>query len=159
MKTNEIDLLKGIHPGFVLERKLKEKNLRKGPFAISINAYPQILGDITKGKRGMNTALSLRIEHALGLEEGFFMTLQVHYEIKEEKRKQQDMSHPDLAILRSGLFWDTDVSKIDWQRQRKAIIQRIFERGDEQEKAEIRRFYGSDIVKKVLQELNLSHAG
>jgi plasmid maintenance system antidote protein VapI len=37
-----------------------------------LNEFPQSLGDITKGKRKMNTALALKIEHALGIEEGFF---------------------------------------------------------------------------------------
>jgi plasmid maintenance system antidote protein VapI len=147
----EIDLLKGIHPGIVLERKLKERQLSKGPFALSINEYPQTLGAITKGKRNMNTALALKIERALGLEEGFFMILQIYHEIKEEKRKQSEKNHPDLVKLRPGLFWDTDMSKIDWQRQRKAVIQRVFERGNDEEKKEITRFYGKPSVKEALQ--------
>src|SRR5690606_13171278 len=108
---NEISILKGVHPGIVLERKLKERKLAKGPFALSINEYPQTLGAITKGKRGMNTALAMKIERALGLEEGYLMMLQVFYEIKEEKRRQQENSSPDLSRIRRGLFWDTDVTK------------------------------------------------
>jgi hypothetical protein len=53
---NEISILKGIHPGIVLDRKLKECKPAKGPFALSINEYPQTLGAITKEKRSMNTA-------------------------------------------------------------------------------------------------------
>jgi plasmid maintenance system antidote protein VapI len=158
MEMKEIELLKGIHPGIVLERKLKEKKLQKGPFAISINEYPQTLGSITKGKRNMNTSLALKIEHALGLPEGYFMTLQIFYDIKEEKRRLKELSRPDLTKLRSGLFWDTNISEIDWQRQRKAIIQRIFERGDDSEKEEISRFYGTDVVDKVLRELTITNA-
>ena len=82
----------------------------------------------------MNTALALKIERALDLEEGFFMILQVYHEIKEEKRKHGEKNHPDLSKLRPGLFWDTDINKIDWQRQRKAVIQRVFERGSDEEK-------------------------
>lgn len=148
MKT-ELSLLKGIHPGLVLERELEKRNLRKGLFALQINEYPQTITTITKGKRGMNTALSLKIEEALNLEEGFFMTLQIFYEIKEEKRKQHS-SHPDLSVLRPVLFWDTKIEKIDWQRQKKAIIKRIFERGNEKEKNEIVRFYGNDTINQVL---------
>lgn len=147
----EIAILKGIHPGIVLERKLKEKKISKGPFALSINEYPQTLGAITKGKRNMNTPLALKIEQALGLEEGYFMTLQIYYEIKEEKRKQQEKSRPDLSKLRPGIFWDTDMSKIDWHRQSKAVIQRVFERGNSEEKAEITRFYGEPAVNEVIK--------
>src|SRR5688572_22597886 len=105
---NEISIIKGIHPGIILDRKLKERKLRKRPFALSIDEHPQTLSAITKGKRSINTSLALKIEHALGLEEGYFMTLQVFYDIKELKRKQQQHSHPDLSLIRPAIFWDTD---------------------------------------------------
>ncbi len=144
--NEELSLLKGIHPGIILDRKLKDRKLPKGRFAISISEYPQVLGEITKGRRGMNTPLAMKIEHALDLKEGFFMTLQIFYEIKQEKLKQHENKHPDFSLLRRGLFWDTDINKIDWHRQRRAVIQRILERGNDQEKAELRRFYGDSVV-------------
>src|SRR5580693_5538845 len=122
--NQELSILKGLHPGIVLERELKKRKLSKGRFAISVNEFPQTLGAITKGKRNMNTPLALRIEHALGIEEGYFMTLQVFYEIKEEKRKQHQHDIPDLSKLRPILFWDTNMEKIDWQQQKKSVIQR-----------------------------------
>jgi len=155
---NEISILKGIHPGIVLDRKLKERKLAKGPFALSINEYPQTLGAITKGKRGMNTALALKIERALGLEEGYLMTLQVFYEIKEERRRQQGNHHPDFSRIRPGLFWDTDINKIDWQGQRRAVIERVLERGNEQEKEETKRFYGESVFRETIDELQAQHA-
>ena len=81
----ELEILKGVHPGWVLEKKLKEKKWSKGRFALSIDEYPQTITAITKGKRSMNTALALKAEQALGLEEGYFMILQIFYDIKEEK--------------------------------------------------------------------------
>ena len=151
--NDELTLLKGIHPGIILDRKLKERKLPKGRFALSIREYPQVLGDITKGKRGMNTPLAMKIESALDLSEGFFMTLQVFYEIKQEKLKQHQNMHPDFSMLRPGLFWDTDMKKIDWHRQRRAVIQRILERGNDQEKAEIRRFYGDAVVDEFAKKI------
>lgn len=94
MKSN-LQLLKGIHPGFVLEQELEKRHLRKGVFALSLQEYPQTLTAITKGKRGMNTSLALKIEEALGLEEGYFMILQVYYDIEQEKKKQNKL-HTDL---------------------------------------------------------------
>ena len=47
--TNEIQLLKGIHPGLVLERKIREKGLKKGQLALDCREYPQTLTTITKG--------------------------------------------------------------------------------------------------------------
>ncbi len=150
--SHELEVLKGIHPGIVLDRKLKERKISKGRFALLMNEYPQTLGAITKGKRNMNTALALKIEQALDLAEGFFMTLQIFYEIKQKKRKMSEKSHPDLSKLRSGLFWDTDMGKIDWYRQRRAVIQRVFERGNSEEKAELTRFYGNSEISQFTKK-------
>lgn len=146
---NELSIIKGIHPGFILERKLKQRHLHKGPFAISLKEYPQTLVSITKGKRRMNKNLALKIEEALGIEEGFFMTLQVYYDIKEIKNKQNKL-HPDFTKLRRALFWDTKMENIDWEKQKNAVIKRVFERGNEIEKGEIIRFYGREDVNSVL---------
>lgn len=148
MKT-ELSIIKGIHPGLILERELKQRHLHKGPFAISLDEYPQTMGAITKGKRKMNTGLALKIEKALGIKEGFFMTLQVFYDIKELKKKQHK-SHPDFTKLRRILFWDTKLENIDWEAQKKSIIKRVFERGNEIEKNEIIRFYGKENINKSL---------
>lgn len=151
MNQQFLDTIKGIHPGLILERELKRRNIRKSPFAISLQEFPQTLVAITKGKRKMNTSLALKIEHALGLEEGYFMILQVYHDIREEKKKQ-NMEYPDLSKLRRVLFWDTRMEKIDWTDQKKAVINRVFERGNETEKNEIIRFYGEETVNAILNE-------
>jgi addiction module HigA family antidote len=147
---NILSIIKGIHPGMILERELKQRHLSKGPFALSLQEYPQTLVSITKGKRRMNTNLALKIENALEIEEGYFMTLQLYYDIKEIKRRQ-DRLHPDFTKLRRVLFWDTKMENIDWEKQKKAVIKRVFERGDEIEKEEIVRFYGQEKVNNILK--------
>jgi len=152
---NYISILKGIHPGAFLERELKKRNLSKGRFALSVNEYPQTIGAITKGKRSMNTALSLKIEEVLGLDEGILMTLQVFYDIKKEKQKAKSQEKPDISLMRPSLFWDTPVDKIDWDHQKKSVIKRVFERGNEQEKNEIIKFYGKDTVLNFTGQMTL----
>jgi antitoxin HigA-1 len=149
--NNDISLIKGVHPGIILERELEQRHLKKGQFALSLKEFPQTLVAITKGKRRMNTALALKIEKALGIEEGYFMILQTYYDIEEEKRKQ-DTAKPDLTKLRKVLFWDTDIETIRWDKYKKAVVWRVFERGDEEEKAEIIRFYGQDVVTEILKD-------
>ncbi|TDW96571.1 helix-turn-helix transcriptional regulator [Dinghuibacter silviterrae] len=146
-----IQIVKGIHPGIILERELRQRKLPKGRFALSIDEYPQTLAAILNGRRNMNTALSLRIEEALGLEEGYLMTLQIFYDIEQEKRKRSEKNRPDFSKLRPVLFWDTRIEKIDWQKQQAAVIDRVFERGNEEEKAEIVRFYGKEQVDRILK--------
>lgn len=143
MNWKELDLVKGLHPGIILERELKERNLSKESFALSINENPQTLEAITKGKQNLTTAFALKIENALDLPEGFLMIMQIYYDIKEEKRND-NKTLPDLSKIRPSLFWDTDISKIDWKRQQRAIIQRVLERGNDCEIEEMKRFYGTD---------------
>ncbi|MES2448909.1 MAG: plasmid maintenance system antidote protein [Bacteroidota bacterium] len=114
-----------------------------------MSEHPQTIGAITKGNRDMNTALSLRIEKALNLEEGFLMILQSFYDIKKVKEKLADKKTPNLKLIRPVLFWDTNINKIDWELHKEYIIQRIIERGNEQEKEEIERFYGKKIVADI----------
>jgi plasmid maintenance system antidote protein VapI len=147
---------KGIHPGLILERELGKRKLRKGPFARSLSLYPQILNDITKGRRGFTPALSLKVDKALGLEEGTMLLLQTYYEIKKEKEKSNTTDHPDLSILRGALFWDTDINKVDWQKQYRAIIERIFQRGNTEERKEIINFYGEEKVRSVIGEQDIN---
>lgn len=143
---------KGIHPGIVLNRELKKRSLKQRPFAMAINEHPQTLNAITKGKRNLNTALALKIEKKLGLEEGTLAILQTYYEIGIEKDKLKSKT-PNLSSLRESLFWDTDINNIEWQKQRKAVIKRVFERGNATEQDEIVRFYGKQKVDNALRSV------
>ena len=144
----KLSILKGLHPGFFLEQELKKKKLSKRQFALSLSEHPQTIGAITKGNRDMNTGLSLRIETTLGLEEGFLMALQIFYDIKKEKEKQK--LKPDLSIFSQSLFWDTKIENIDWNLHKKFIVSRVLEYGNEKEKREILRFYGKDVIEKLV---------
>jgi plasmid maintenance system antidote protein VapI len=144
---------KGIHPGAVIDRELKKRNLSQRSFAIALPEHPQSFNAMIKGRRKLNTALALKIEHALGLEEGALLMLQMFYDINVEKRKESSDYHPDLSILRTNLFWDTDIHSIDWNKHDKAVIRRVFERGNPSEKEEIIRFYGSEKVRCIRQHL------
>lgn len=154
-----ITILKGLHPGFILERELQKRGLSKRSFALSIDEYPQLLGDITKGKRKINPSLSVRIGRALGLDESFFSILQTYHDIRMEKKKQAILIHPDLSKFRSVIFWDTDIKTIDWEKNKANVIRRVVERGNKDEIEEILRFYGKKDVAPILRRSrNLSPA-
>jgi plasmid maintenance system antidote protein VapI len=145
----QLQKLSGIHPGIILDRELKRRKIAKGRFALSMEEFPQTITAITKGRRGMNTALALKIESALGLQEGYFMMLQVYYEIARIKREQAK-THPLTTKLRAVLFWDTRFDLIDWEKHKAAVIKRVFERGTEEEKQEIIKYYGQQVIDSVL---------
>ena len=61
---------------------------------------------------------------------------------------------PDLTKFRKTLFWDTTFDRIDFTAHSRYVINRVFERGTEEEIKEIIRFYGRDTIQK-----NLNHNG
>ncbi len=75
------------HPGVILNRMLTEKGVSKREIAQAIGEYPQLLGDVTLGKRKMNPSLSIRIGHVLGIDEDYFMILQTKYDLAQERTK------------------------------------------------------------------------
>ena len=146
---SHLDKYNGIHPGIILERELKRRKIKKGPFAMSLEIYPQTLNEITKGRRLLNPEVSIKIDKALGWQEGSLFLLQAHYEINAAQAKLNVQQHPDTNIIGRSLFWDTDYDKIDWVKKYKAVIRRIFERGNETQKQEALRFYGKEKIKEV----------
>lgn len=144
-----IEHIKGVHPGIILGRELQKRSHPKNRFAESVNEFPQTIGAIIAGRRRMNPALSIKIEEMLGAQEGYFMVLQAYYDIKIERQKNK--TTPDLTKLRPALFWDTNMQTIDWQQYKASIIRRVFERGNEQEQAEITRFYSQSTIDQIVQ--------
>ena len=149
---SKLEILKGIHPGGFIERELKGRQIPSGRFAIGIGEFPQALSAIINGRRSMNLPLSLKIERELGYEEGFLMTLQLYHDIKMLKQKESAKHKPDLSKFRKVIFWDTDMDKIDWDKNKRAVIERVFERGNSMEQDEIIRFYGQDEVDCYLEK-------
>jgi addiction module HigA family antidote len=145
----QLEKYKGIHPGIILERLLAKKKILQRPFAQSLGEHPQTINAITKGRRNLNTALALKIEKELNLEEGAFVFLQAYYDITTEKNKIRNSG--SLPLIRKALFWDTDSTKIDWEKQYKAIIQRVYERGNEAEKKELEQFYGATKIEAAIR--------
>lgn len=156
--NEQLSILKGIHPGQFLDRELRRRSIKSKELAFAIGEHPQTLSAIIRGRRAMNTPLSLRIERNLQLEEGLLMSLQVFFEIEQEKRKQASLHCPDLNKFRPALFWDTTLDRIDWSNNRRYAIQRIFERGTESEILEAIRFYGTDTIRHTLNEYDSMHS-
>lgn len=150
----DISKIKGVPPRAILQREINKRGLNQKKLAETVGEHPQTLSAILKGRRKIPLTLSLKLEKELGLEEGTLFILQVYSEI--ERLKVTNSEKPNLNIITRGLFWDTDVNKIDWTKHSDFIIRRTFERGNSQEKDEILRFYGSEKVEKCLSEAKRS---
>jgi len=147
----ELSKIKGVHPGVILKREIKSRGMKNYELAQSINEYPQTISAILKEKRGINPHLSIKLGNHLGVDEDYFMLLQSSYDVK--KAATVKGASPDLSKIRKVLFWDTDFDKINWIKQRRAVLKRVFERGTETEIEEIIAFYGLDTIKMELKDL------
>ena len=138
-----IDLLKGIHPGKIIDRDLKRKSISQREFAKQINEHSQTLNAIITGRRNITTEMAIKIEKMFGYDEGFLLILQVLYNIakyKEDSRKKRKAPN-----IRTIIFWDTDFKTIDWEKNKYAVIKRVLERGNDKEIEEIAKYYNIEI--------------
>jgi addiction module HigA family antidote len=147
-----IEKYQGIHPGAILDRQLKKRNLKQNAFARNIHVPAQTINAIIKGSRKMTPEVAVKIDEGLGFEESTMAVLQALYETRLVKDKRHKTDHPDFSKIRRILFWDTDFAKINWQQQRRAVVRRVWERGNEEEKQEIKRYYGADIVDGIVDQ-------
>ena len=77
------------------------------------------------------------------------MLIQASYEVRKAAELNKTKA-PDLSKIRKVLFWDTDFDKIDWVKHRKAVMKRVFERGNDEEIQEIITFYGKQAIQDEL---------
>ena len=147
-----IDILKGLRPGILIARDIQKRGITQTDLSKRTGIRYARICEIISGKRKITLGQSLKLERELGYEEGFLMTLQLHYEIKSFRKIEGET--PDISILSPALFWDTKIEQIDWQRNKRAVIERVMAYGNEKEQAEITRFYGSDEITKYAKPRN-----
>ncbi len=146
----KISKIKGVHPGAILKREIKLRGIKNKELAHSIDEHAQTISAILNEKRGINPKLSIKLGEQLGVDKDYFMILQASYDVKMAKKSILSKS-PNLNKIRKALFWDTDINKIDWDKNKTAVLRRIFERGNEKEIEEIISFYGFKTVKNELK--------
>jgi plasmid maintenance system antidote protein VapI len=148
----QLEKVKGVHPGKILERELKKQGIGNSVFAKQIGEYPTIITDLIYQRRGVNPDLSFKLGRALNAGEEYFYLLQSYYKIALTKRENAKKApKPDMKKIRSALFWDINPENLDFQLRKRFIIERIFERGNEKEILEIISFYGKKECREILQ--------
>ena len=87
----QIEIIKGIHPGKILNKSLEGRNMSQRALAKMAETHYQTINAIIAEKRDMPLDLSLRFDEIFGFKEGFFAILQMYYHIKkisDEKLKK-----------------------------------------------------------------------
>ena len=80
--------LKNIHPGeILLEEFLTPLNISQNKLARDIGVPPRRINEIILAKRSVTADTDLRLSRALGTSEGFWLGLQMDYDLEERKRE------------------------------------------------------------------------
>jgi addiction module HigA family antidote len=81
-------LLRNPHPGeILLEEFLKPMGLSQNALARSVHGPPRRINEIVLGKRDVTADTDLRLARYLGVSEGFFLGLQMDYDLMQRRRE------------------------------------------------------------------------
>lgn len=152
----ELDKIRGIHPGYILNRELKSRGIKSSELASNIDEHKQTISAILHKKRKITPSLSIKLSKKFNVAQDYFMLLQASYEVNTLAAKISTRHKPKLDKFRPALFWDTDINQIDWEKQKRAIIKRILERGNSQEITELIKFYGKQEISAEVKTIGNS---
>jgi addiction module HigA family antidote len=86
--TANRSLLHNPHPGEILgEEFLKPMGLSQNALARALGVPPRRINEIVLGKRAVTADSDLRLARYFGMSDGFFIGLQVDFELLERRRK------------------------------------------------------------------------
>src|SRR3974390_1885870 len=81
-------LLRNPHPGKILrEEFLKPMGLSQNALARAVHVAPRRINEIVLGKRDITADTDLRLARYFGLSEGFFLGLQMDYDLMQRRRE------------------------------------------------------------------------
>lgn len=152
----ELKKIKGIHPGAVLKRELKNRGIKSIDLANVINEHPQTLNAITQERRGITAKLSFKLGEYFNISNDYFMILQATFEVNSYRKSEIRKFNPLLGKFRKSIFWDTKIESIDYEQNKRFVIQRILERGNRQEINNLIKIYTLITIKKEL--LNIKNS-
>lgn len=150
-----LNRIKGIHPGLILKRELNDRGMKASELAQILGEHKQTISAILNTRRDINPKLSIKLAEQFDVDQDYFMLVQASYDVKQAADLIPKQT-PDLSKFRKVLFWDTTLDKIDWQKNRHAIIQRVLERGNSMEINEIISYYGKQTVSIEIQSMSKS---
>jgi antitoxin HigA-1 len=86
--TTDEDLLPNPHPGEILAVEfMQPMRLSQNALARALRVPPRRINELVHGKRAVSADTDLRLARYFGLSEGFFLGLQVDYDLMRRKRE------------------------------------------------------------------------
>ena len=140
--------------GAVIKYLMEHSDITGRELAKKSGLPPQRISDYTNNRRRITAKISFALEQALNIDKrGYFYLIQSHHDIYTASKKTERWQTPNLSNISKHVFWDSDINKIDWQANRKHIVQRAFEYGDALTINELINFYGKTTIEQLLSQI------
>lgn len=140
--------------GSVIKYFLDKRGFTGKQLAERSGLTPQRVSDFANNHRRITAEVSFKLENAFGIDhKGYFYLIQTNHDIYVALQNDMKCETPRLSEIKKQIFWDSDMAKIDWNANRKHVIQRVFEYGDEDAIKEIIRYYGALDVRRILSQI------
>ena len=76
-----------LHPGEILRDEFLEPlQISQNQLALAMDVPSNRINDIVRGRRGISADTDLRLFHAFGLTQGYWLRLQLNFDLLEAKR-------------------------------------------------------------------------
>lgn len=89
--------MKPIHPGRILKRELKARDLSANKLALSLRVPSGRIVQILNGQRGVSAETALRLAQYFGNSAQFWMNLQTRYELAITEKKLGDKIRSEVV--------------------------------------------------------------
>ena len=89
--------MKAIHPGRILKRELKARELSANKLALSLSVPSGRIVQILNGQRGVSAETALRLAQFFGNSAQFWMNLQTRYELAVTEQKLGDKIRSEVG--------------------------------------------------------------
>ncbi|MDR0783401.1 MAG: HigA family addiction module antidote protein [Propionibacteriaceae bacterium] len=100
MSVSRDDWIEPIHPGEILmEDFIEGFGITQNRLALAIGVPPRRINEIVHGKRGITADTAVRLAAYFGTSAEFWMNLQSHYELRQERRILRDQLKTIQPIL------------------------------------------------------------
>jgi addiction module HigA family antidote len=88
-----------VHPGEILmEEFLKPMGLSQYRLAVDISVPPRRINEIVHGKRAITADTALRLARYFGNSEGFWMNLQMWYDLEVQRDRLADRLQKEVVV-------------------------------------------------------------
>lgn len=135
------DIYKGIPIGTIIKRDLKKRGISQIALSRSIGISYKTLNRIINNHRKIENTYAIKIEKILNYEPSLLINLQ-NYIIQRDKNQKSIVLCGTTPVIRKCVFWDIDMNKLDWRKNKNFIINRVSQYGNPSEKTAINDFYG-----------------